>query len=71
MKIYSLILIASVMFFTGCGQASKEPTVIFDVEKVHIPTKAPRPKIECSLDTEDDMYDCIVLQKKIIEELTE
>lgn len=59
------------MFFTGCGQASKEPTVIFDVEKIYVPIKTPRPKIECSLDTEDDMYDCIVLQKKIIEELTE
>ena len=70
MKIYSLMLVACVMFFTGCGQASKEPTVIFDVEKVYVSTKAPRRKIECSLDTEDDMYDCIVLQKKIIEDIT-
>ena len=68
MKIFSLIIFGLLMF-TGC--TTKEPTVIYQVEKVYVPVKVPKPDITCSLDTEDDMFDCIVLQKKIIEEITE
>ena len=74
MKTYSKIIlgILFVMLFTGCSKEVKcpEPIIIHDTSIVEVPTKVKRPYIECSLDTEDDMYDCIVLQKKIIEEIT-
>ena len=73
MKIYNtLFFILIVILFNGCSKEVKcpEPYTIFDTIVIEVPVKVPRPVIECSLDTEDDMYDCIVLQKKIIEEIT-
>ena len=70
MKTCNFILIF-ILCFSLSGCASNEPYVAYSVKDVNIAIKAKRPKIECSLDTENDMFDCIVLQKRIIEELTE
>ena len=72
-KLKYVVMLIIMLIFTGCKKEVEcpGPYTIYGTTIVEVPTKVKRPHIECSLDTEDDMYDCIVLQKKIIEELTE
>lgn len=76
MKTYSLIFIACVLF-TGCYQEPCTPEVITRIEtkEVYIPTKPKRPVINCEFTGTGNepitkLLDCVILQKKIIKELT-
>ena len=77
MKKFSLGLsLLFIILFSGCATNKKiecpkaEPIVIHETLEIKVPTKMKRPNITCSFNTEDDMFNCIVLQKRIIEELT-
>ncbi len=78
MKIYSLI-IGCIFILTGCAtNECPQPITVFQPVEVLVPTKPDRPKIDCDFnqpdveepDVEGAMLDCIILQKKVIEELT-
>lgn len=73
-NIISIILIGLV--FIGC--TNKEPEVITRTETqlVEVPVKPLRPKIDCSFTGTGNepigkLLDCVILQKRIIEQLTQ
>lgn len=77
MKIYSLLLIGCLFLFAGCTKQECEPKIITNIETqtVYVPTKPKRPNIDCNFEGEGDepiakLLDCVVLQKKVIEEIT-
>lgn len=76
MRTYSILLVM-VFMLVGCGTTKEiqcpEPIVLYETIEVPIPVKLPRPVIECDFNVEDvegALLDCIILQKKVIEELT-
>lgn len=73
MKIYSLI-IGCIFILSGCAtNECPQPITVFQPVEVLVPTKPDRPKINCDFnqpDVEGAMLDCIILQKKVIIELT-
>ena len=77
MRTFNLYLIMIfILVFTGCS--NKEPEVITrtEIQKVNVPVKPLRPKINCEFSGTGNepiakMLDCIIIQKRVIENLTQ
>lgn len=77
--IYNIIFLFSLFLIIGCSTRQTVETKILtntETVEVSVPVKFDRPDIECSFSgngTEPmtKMLECIILQKKIIDEITE
>ncbi len=77
MRTFNLYLIMIVLLvFTGCS--NKEPEVITrtKIQEVYIPVKPLRPRINCEFTGTGNvpiakMLDCIIIQKRVIESMTQ